>query len=231
MKNKKYFLYNYREFIPEMSYYFFRPSRKEPRKRPLIVWLHGSGEVAASKEEFLSAGLPDVLNNWTLRPFSAYILCPQLMIEEDIWAKEENVENLMRLINHVIVLNEDKIDRNRIILAGHSLGAMGAMYVAERVHKYFACMCVLSGYECGVDLDEIETPALGIVGTEDAGEDPESVHFMNWDFCFALGDHTVCDFEASHEDIPKVAFLDDANLDGHSDLIEWMYAYKLSDRL
>ena len=228
---KRYFWYDYFAHCSEMSYYLYRPMRKDTRKRPLIVWLHGSGEVAASKKQFLSAGLPAVLNNWTLKPFSAYVLCPQLMIEDDIWARDENVDNLMSIIERVISSNEDKIDRNRIILAGHSLGAMGAMYVAERVHKYFACMCVLSGYECGVDLDEIETPALGIVGTEDAGEDIESVQFMNWDFCFALGDHTVCDFEASHEDIPRVAFLDDANLDGHSDLIEWMYKYKLSDRL
>ena len=74
----------------------------------------------------------------SLKPFGAYILCPQLMIEDDIWARDENVEKLMALIDRIV--SEHNIDTHRIILSGHSLGAMGSMYVAERVHNYFSCL-------------------------------------------------------------------------------------------
>lgn len=224
--SKRYFWWNFKRFSDSMSYYLFKPNTPtRQRPRPLIVWLHGSGEVAAGKREFLSAGLPNVLLNWSLKPFNAYILCPQLTIEDDIWDRDENVEELMKIIEKVC--SEVPINRRKIILAGHSLGAMGAMYIAERIHDFFSCMCVLSGYEIGVDLTKIKTPVLGIVGTEEAEEDPESVEFMTGHFDSNFGSHTVWELDASHEDIPARAFLDDADLDGSSDLIKWMFSYHL----
>ena len=217
---KKYFWYDYLGYDETMNYCLFKPMRDLNRPLPLIVWLHGSGEVRVSKREFLNEGLPYVLNHWTLKPFGAYILCPQLMIEEDIWAKDENVDILMSLIAKVV--SENNIDRNRIILCGHSLGAMGSMYVAERVHNYFSCLCLLSGYEIGVDLSKIGLSTLGVVGVQENDEDPESVEFM-WDgFIERFGKESLWEIPCSHADIPKRAFLDDADLDGRSDIIGWM---------
>lgn len=222
---KKYFWYDYCGFDNTMNYCLFRPTRELNRPLPLIVWLHGSGEVGVDKRSFLKEGLPFVLNRWSLKPFGAYILCPQLMIENDIWAKDENVDRLMSLIDKIV--SENNIDRNRIILSGHSLGAMGSMYVAERVHNYFSCLCLLSGYEIGVDLSEINIPTIGVVGVQENDEDPESVEFM-WDgFVERFGKESLWEIPCSHADVPKEAFLDDADLDGRSDIIGWMFRHRL----
>ena len=221
---KKYFWYDYCGYDEVMNYCLFRPMRELNRPLPLIVWLHGSGEVAVDKKSFLKEGLPFVLNRWNLKPFGAYILCPQLMVEDDIWAKGENVDRLMSLIDKIV--SENNIDRNRIILSGHSLGAMGSMYVAERVHNFFSCLCLLSGYEIGVDLSKIDLPTLGVVGVQENDEDPESVGFM-WDgFVERFGKESLWEIPCSHADIPKEAFLDDADLDGRSDIIGWMLKNK-----
>ena len=220
----KYFWYDYSMFDDSMACWLFKPLRELHRPLPLIVWLHGSGEVGATKGAFLREGLPYVLNNWTLKPFGAVVLCPQLMIEDDIWARNENVEKLMALIDKVV--SENNIDRSRIILSGHSLGAMGSMYVASRVHNYFSCLCLLSGYDIGVNLKKIKMPTLGVVGTVEEDEDPESVDFMWEGFIERFGKESLWEIPCSHADIPKMAFLDDADLDGRSDIIGWMLKYR-----
>ena len=133
---RKYFSYTYNRYSEEMSYYLFCPIRNLNRPLPLIVWLHGSGECGVNRKTFMREGLPAVLNNWTLRPFGAYILCPQLNVEDDIWAKDESVNKIMDIINEVI--SENNINTNKIILCGHSLGAMGCTYIAERIHNFFS---------------------------------------------------------------------------------------------
>ena len=221
---RKYFWYDYIGYDETMNYCFFKPMRDLNRPLPLIVWLHGSGEVGVNKRAFLNEGLPYVLNNWTLKPFGAYILCPQLRVEEDIWARDENVDKLMALIDKVV--SENNIDRSRIILSGHSLGAMGSMYVAERVQNYFSCLCLLSGYDIGVNLNKIRIPTLGVVGTVENDEDSESVDFMWEGFIERFGKESLWEIPCSHADIPKMAFLDDADLDGRSDIIGWMLKYR-----
>lgn len=221
---KKYFWYDYCEFDETMNYCLFRPKRELDRPIPLIVWLHGSGEVGVSKRDFLNEGLPCVLNRWTLKPFGAFILCPQLMIEDDIWAKDENVDRLMTLIDKIV--SENNIDRSRIILSGHSLGAMGSMYIAERVQNYFSCLCLLSGYEIGVDLSKINIPTIGVVGNIYCDEDIESAEFMWEGFVERFGTESLWEIPCSHADVPKEAFLDDADLDGRSDIINWMFSFR-----
>lgn len=217
---KKYFWYDYCGFDDTMNYCLFKPVRNLNRSLPLIVWLHGSGEVGVDKRAFLNEGLPYVLNRWSLKPFGAYILCPQLMVEDDVWATDENVDKLMNLIEKIV--SENDIDRSRIILSGHSLGAMGSMYVAERVHNYFSCLCLLSGYEIGVDLNNIDIPTIGVVGNLSCDEDVESVDFMWSGFVDRFGEESLWEINCSHADVPKLAFLDDADLDGRSDIIGWM---------
>lgn len=221
----KFFWYDHISYSDNMSYFLYKPkARNCQRPRPLIIWLHGSGEVAVDKKSFLNEGLPYILNNWSLKPFNAYILCPQLMIEDDIWAKDESLNTLMEIIEKVV--EENNIDRRKIILSGHSLGAMGSMYVAERIHNYFSCLCLLSGYEIGADLNKIDIPTLGVIGVQENDEDPESVEFM-WDgFVDRFGSESLWEIPCSHADIPKNAFLDDANLDGHSDIITWMFSFR-----
>ena len=224
---RKYFSYTYNRYSEEMSYYLFCPIRNLNRPLPLIVWLHGSGECGVNRKTFMREGLPAVLNNWTLRPFGAYILCPQLNVEDDIWAKDESVNKIMDIINEVI--SENNINTNKIILCGHSLGAMGCTYIAERIHNFFSCVCLLSGYEIGVDLSQITDDILGVVGMLENNEDPESVDFMIGHFKEHFGKDKLWELSCDHANVPALAFLDDADLDGKSDLISWMFSHKLKN--
>jgi predicted peptidase len=62
-----------------MPYVLYTPSTAtQSESIPLIVWLHGSGEVSAGPELFLNSGLLKVLNDWSLEGFNAYVLCPHL---------------------------------------------------------------------------------------------------------------------------------------------------------
>ncbi len=221
---RKYFSYIYNRNSDEMSYYLFSPIRNLNKKLPLIVWLHGSGECGVNRKSFMTEGLPYVLNNWSLRPFGAYILCPQLNIEDDIWACEDNMNRLMAIVDNVI--KEYDINTDKIILCGHSLGAMGCTYISERIPDYFSCVCLLSGYEIGVNLENIHYPILGIVGTLEFDEDVESVQFMRGHFIDEFGDDKLWEIDTDHAGVPLNAFLDDADLDGRSDLITWMFSQK-----
>ena len=105
----KFFWYDHISYSDNMSYFLYKPkAHNYNRPRPLIIWLHGSGEVAVDKKSFLNEGLPYILNNWSLKPFNAYVLCPQLTIEDDIWAKDESINTLMEIIEKVIEENNRK---------------------------------------------------------------------------------------------------------------------------
>ena len=65
-----------------------------------------------------------------------------------------------------------------------------------------------------------------MVGTVENDEDSESVDFMWEDFIERFGKESLWEIPCSHADIPKMAFLDDADLDGRSDIIGWMLKYR-----
>lgn len=206
-----------------MPYGLFTPSTAESNeKTPLIVWLHGSGECGVSKDTFSNRGLPRVLNNWELNGFNAYVLCPQLAddFNTSAWKTDTATENLNSLINKFRL--EYRIDEERIILCGHSLGAQGTTYIANKLSDLFSCIVPLSGYDCGKDLSNISIPVLGYVGTPASGEDKTSYRYMMGKFSETFPDADIFVLECSHGDLPKIAFNLDDNGDGSSDLIEWM---------
>ena len=214
------------EYISEegyMPYALFTPSSvNESEKTPLIVWLHGSGEVGVGEKTFFNSGLLKVMSKWRRQGFNAYVICPQLAGNYNTgrWNKESTRDNLQALLDKFI--EEHNIDLDRIIVVGHSLGGQGALYMAHQLPQYFSRCVVLSGYNPGIDISEIKVPTIGFVGTANAGEDTGSISYMKQYFMEEFGDESTFFFETSHGGIPSAVFSFDTDDDDKSDLIEWM---------
>jgi predicted peptidase len=202
-----------------MPYGLFIPSVADSVcELPLIVWLHGTGELNCNENWFSSVGLPGVLNDWQLDGFGAYVVCPHLYGKWNpgYWNNLHTTENVMNLIDDIA--SKHNIDTDNIIICGYSLGGLGAMYMAYHYPEYFNKMVIMSSLCLGnYDLSEIKIPTIGCV------ESSQSVwHFMNNEFASVFGNENVWHYEATHSQIPFVAFTEDKDGDGRSDLIAWM---------
>lgn len=206
-----------------IPYGLFTPSSvNDNQGTPLIIWLHGSGELNASSSSFKNAGLPAVLNNWKLDGVNAYVLCPHLTGKYySNWNTEKSLNNLNALIDKFI--KEKDIDTSKIVITGHSMGGRGAQYMAYHGLERYSAMVVLSGYYTGLDLSKIKkVPTLGYVGTTGAGEDSSSYSYMVGTFKNTFGIDKVIVINTSHGALPRAAFTADSNGDNKSDLFEWM---------
>lgn len=206
-----------------MPYALYAPSiTTEHDSTSLIVWLHGVGEKGANEKTFLEHGLPMVLNDWSLDGFNAYILCPQLAKEWcfDSWCNLSAENSIKTLIDKIV--DKYNIDKNNIIIVGHSLGGQGAIYMVHQMPDYFSKLVVLSGYDPkqNVDIKKITIPTIGFIGL--LGEDYVSAKYMHRDFANTFGKENVIEINSSHTDLPYAVFNEDNNNNNKSDIIEWM---------
>nr|WP_315165526.1 prolyl oligopeptidase family serine peptidase [uncultured Flavobacterium sp.] len=105
-------------------------------KKPLIVFLHGSGEKGTDIEKVKEHGPFKYLKSHDL---DAYVLAPQCP-ENEYW----NEEVLYRLI--LKIQKENNIDSNRIYLIGLSMGAWGAWNLVFAHPETFAALVPIAGY-------------------------------------------------------------------------------------
>lgn len=209
-----------------MPYVLYTPSTlDEEKKTPLIVWLHGSGEVGVDSHTFMRRGLPEALSTWELEGFNAYIMCPHLAGKWNVgrWNAPAAKDNLKALIDEFI--QEHKIDTENVLIVGHSLGGQGVLYMAHELTGYFSKGVVLSGYTPGVEISEIEIPMLGFVGTTGSGEDGASVSYMKNYFAKAFGEENLFQINTSHGMVPEMTFNIDSDGNNRSDVIEWFLGF------
>lgn len=105
-------------------------------KKPLIIFLHGSGEKGNDLEKIKVHG-PLKYNKTT--PLDAYILAPQCP-ENSYW----DSESLYLLTQKII--KENNIDPNRIYLTGLSMGGWGAWNLAFAHPEMFAALVPIAGF-------------------------------------------------------------------------------------
>lgn len=213
------FSYEYVSDGNTMPYALYTPSTASKGKpTPLIIWLHGLGEFKSSQSTFEKSGLLHVLNNWKLEKFNAYVLCPYSAKNgyTSGWnntTAKSNIENLLQKI-----ISKYNIDKNKIIICGHSSGAIGVEYIVSQKKTYFSAMAILSGYDYNINLTELtHIPTKGFV--ESYGS-PYS--YMTGRFSKTFGSENVKVYKVSHGEVPKMAFTEDKNNDNKFDLIEWM---------
>lgn len=119
----------------ELNYLLYTPKNIKQAK-PLIIFLHGSGEKGNDLEKVKIHGPFKYLKNHEL---DAYVLAPQCP-QEEYWDEEV----LYRLIQKVI--KENKIDPDRIYLTGLSMGGWGAWNLAFAHPDMFAALVPIAGF-------------------------------------------------------------------------------------
>ena len=223
--------FDYTYVMPDdnMPYALYKPSSAtDEEPMALLVWLHGSGERDIDYNTFLTRGLPAVINNWSLDGFNAYILCPHLTGEYDnTWNTSASKTNLQKLLDAFVA--EYNIDMDNIVIAGHSLGGQGVLYMTHEMPDYFNRAAVLSGYDPDINESEITTPIMNYIGTHDAGEDATSIRYTMTTLATTFGHNNTVQIESSHGDLPLNVFTLDTTGDNESDIIKWLFAEKASD--
>lgn len=119
----------------ELSYALHIPSSTK-EKKPLILFLHGSGEKGNDIEKVKVHGPFKYLKTHDL---DAYVLAPQCP-ENEYWDSEV----LYRLI--LKIQKEYNIDSNRIYLTGLSMGGWGAWNLAFEHPETFAALVPIAGF-------------------------------------------------------------------------------------
>ncbi|UPQ78361.1 prolyl oligopeptidase family serine peptidase [Flavobacterium azooxidireducens] len=117
--------------------YLLHKPKSTTTKKPLLIFLHGSGEKGNDLEKVKSHGPFDYLKSNEL---DAYVLAPQCP-QEAYWESE----SLHQLIQKVIKENNN-IDTNRIYLTGLSMGAWGAWNLAFAHPETFAALVPICGF-------------------------------------------------------------------------------------
>lgn len=105
-------------------------------KKPLIVFLHGSGEKGTDLEKVKAQG---PLKYTQLHKLDAFILAPQCP-SDAYW----DAEALYRLIKKIE--SENNIDPQRIYLTGLSMGGWGTWNLAVAHPEMFAALVPICGY-------------------------------------------------------------------------------------
>lgn len=200
-----------------MTYLLYTPTNiQEGQKLPLLVWLHGSGEVNAGELTMRSAGLPGVLESMEVTP-NAFILCPQLTGYLYNWRTPGALQGVTKLIDYIIAANP-AIDKDNISIAGHSLGGAGCLYMAQNL-PIFRRVASLSPYDPNIPLTLNASDVRLYVGSSNYGEDG---------YCILFSAHLTdlygfpaysCD--SSHGNLPRFVFTDGFAF-GSNDAFDWL---------
>ena len=103
---------------------------------PLILYLHGGSLRGDDVERLQTLGLPHRLESEADFPF--VVVSPQCPAGE-IWTDVEAIDALLDR-----VVQDYRIDPQRIYITGHSMGGRGALYFASRLPSRFAAVLSLS---------------------------------------------------------------------------------------
>ena len=201
-----------------MSYMLIGPENVDPdAELPVIVYLHGSGEVGGGKSSLEKYNQPGgIIPSWNLDSFNGYIICPILSGNHNAgtWANKTAEGYIRELVSDFS--STHKVDKESIYIGGHSLGGMGAFYMADNADDIFSKAFVLSGYNHGsYNIDNISMPIIGYNGVSDS-------EFMSNQFAKQFGADNLVNVNAAHGAVPVNAFQRDADGNGRSDLLEWL---------
>lgn len=200
-----------------MSYGICVPNEYNNQSIPMIVWLHGSGEVGCNFNTFKGSGMLNVVRNWGstgLEDIPAIIVAPHLARGD--WSGATNgVRTIMDQ-----VMSEYNINRSNVALIGHSLGGSGVVSIASANQSYFSSITILSGYFSSPPANSMEYfKNIPIKGYSESG----TALTQTKSFFRAIGKESeLRTMNCSHGAVPREALILDENNDNISDLIYWM---------
>ena len=202
-----------------LSYSLIKPTKEPDYEMPLIVFLHGLGEVGAGEPGYKTRSLTKILGNWESTPFNAYVMCPSL--SNGGWNGPYIRDRLEKTLNDFIANNN--VDVNKIIICGHSLGGIGTQYMAYELQEYFSAQVIISGYGVNAKIEEITIPTRAYVGKQNCGEDSNSVKYTHNTLKNIFGEESIFSLDAGHSPALKMSFTLDEDGNNKSDLLEWMF--------
>jgi len=141
-----------------LQYRFLTPLHMESRQKyPLVVFLHGSGEIGMDNRRPLAKIGGYFLHLQHRRAYPCFVLVPQCP-PDYVWA-ENNLAGERRYVfeaeseplrmTHALILALEKqypIDPARIYLVGFSMGASGVWEMIARHPGYYAAAIPVAGF-------------------------------------------------------------------------------------
>lgn len=224
---------NYRsERGPTMRYLVWLPDgygEDRDKKYPMIVFLHGSGDVEYDSEFVLSFGLPSVLElGEQPENFDFVVISPQAA-PGSAWWTDYQVDIIDELVAEM--LDTYLVDPDRVYLTGLSMGGYGSWYVATAYPDRYAAMASTSGsayaapemppeeFMCRLT----DVPVWGFHGEQDVIADYDLIETAVHDYeamCGATVEWTAYP-DAGHFEAYERAYRDPA-------LYDWFLAHSLA---
>lgn len=134
--------------VESFGYYLYKPNGLYNVDMPLVLYLHGSGEGGDDLDILLNDySVTQFIYNEELLP-NAVVVIPQS--PQQHWGPY--LTDLMDIIRHVVATN--RIDEERISIAGFSNGAVGAYAMVKTYPDFFSAV-ILEGMT--VTQDVLET--------------------------------------------------------------------------
>ena len=124
------------EICENRTYEYLLHKPKGNEKKPLIIFLHGSGEKGTDLEKVKAHGPFKYLKNNDL---DAFVLAPQC--PQDVYWESESLYQLIQT-----VIKENNIDDSRIYLTGLSMGAWGAWNLSFAPPDMFSALVPIAGF-------------------------------------------------------------------------------------
>lgn len=116
--------------------YILQKPKNTREPKPLLIFLHGSGEKGTDLEKLKVYGPLKYIQN---HPLEAYILAP-LCPTNGYWNSEELYQLILK------IGNDNNIDSSRMYLTGLSMGAWGSWNLAFAHPELFAALVPIAGF-------------------------------------------------------------------------------------
>lgn len=140
----------------KLNYRFYAPLQKNGEKYPLVIFLHGSGQVGSDNLAHLLSSKGAIA---TLPYEPSFVLAPQYdqvfdpfdSVEKGQksgihWQTENRINLVLKMIDETIKANP-QIDTSRIYINGLSRGAEGGLNLLLARPNFFAGALLMSGRE------------------------------------------------------------------------------------
>lgn len=152
----------YKKYGTISNYWLYLPDDYGEEQKPLLVYLHGKGEIGTSVKKLSNYAFIKYTNKGTR--YNAIILMPQISSGE--WSTENITTNLKKLIDEIV--DKYNVDKSRISISGHSLGGIGTYAMVAKYPYFFSAAAPISGRYTTVKADKlIYTPIWALHGELD----------------------------------------------------------------
>ena len=144
----------------KMKYWLFVPDHPT-EDMPLIVYLHGMGQIDKIHELERVGPIPSIDSIYA-NDFPFLLLYPNTPVRS--WTADPIPDTLKSLIDHVV--DTHYVDSDRIIITGHSMGAVGTWHMLSQYGNFFSAAVPISCPNDGtLNYDNLaEVPIRAFVG-------------------------------------------------------------------